>query len=162
MKRVQLTILTALILLAGCEKEDNIDNTVLLSKSWKMTAERVVSPVTGTPLEVYSADWFDPSGCLENQIWTYRTNGELQVDEAPSCITPDSKNSVLGKWMFTSNGRVIDIEIEWFGKVQFTVIELNQKLLRVQRKHTVGVGSTAGNPASPPVEVVVQYDFQPK
>jgi hypothetical protein len=64
--------------------------------------------------------------------------------------------------MFSSNGQLIDIEIEWYGKFQFTVIELSQKLLRVQRKQTVGFGSTGGNPAPEPVEAVIQYDFIPR
>lgn len=162
MKISHLFIFALTLSLASCKKEQINDRVILLSKSWKMTAYKIVSPVAGTPLEGYSTDLFNANGCLENQIWNYSGNGGLQINEAPNCITPNSKSSVTGSWILSPDGNKIDISIEWFGQFSYTIVTLDQGLLRVNRKQTMGFGSSAGNPAPSPVEVEIQYDYEPK
>lgn len=151
MKR--LFFLITLSLFFGCKKDTVTDMTPkLLSKSWKMTAWDVITPLQGTPLAAQSSHWY-AQGCYSDMIWKYETDGNLIIRDAPSCITAGTTGIHNSKWTLVNNNKAINIDGSPFGKFTYTIISLTETKLVVQRNENVGYGG------SQTIDLVTQREY---
>jgi hypothetical protein len=151
MRSITATVFAVLLLFSTCTKDEGSSNTIkLLSRSWKMTAQRLVSPIPG-----YPENWFSP-GCYTDMIWTYQSTGIFLHQASGSCAAAGYPDSYRGKWQLLDNR---DIQVQYtgsgFADFTFTIIELNKGFMRVQRTEKVGVGG------STVLDMRFQYDFIP-
>ena len=141
MKKI-IYLLIPVTLFLGCKKESSIDRTPeLLTKSWKMTANDVITPLQGTPLEGESSNWYD-HGCYSDMIWTYKRDGSLIISDAPPCIPLGTSGIYNSKWILVNNNKEININGSPYGIFSYKIISLNETKLIVQRYENVGYGGS--------------------
>ena len=151
MKR--LIFLLTLTLFFGCKKDIEIDKTPeLLTKSWKMTAWNVITPLQGTPLAGQSSHWY-ARGCYSDMLWTFENNGNLIIKDSPSCISSGSTGIHNSKWALVNNNTEINVDGYPFGKFTYTIISLTDTKLVVQRNENVGYGG------SQTIDLVTQREY---
>lgn len=135
-----LIFLLTLTLCLSCKKDAVVDRAPeLLSKSWKMTAWDVITPLQGTPLAGQSSNWYTP-GCYSNMLWTYEKNGDLIIKEDSSCIPSGTTGIAYSKWILVNNNKKISISGYPFGSFIYNIISLTETKLVVQRSENVGYG----------------------
>jgi hypothetical protein len=139
--------------LFGCKKENADLTTQLLSKTWKMSAMDVITPLQGTPLSGLSTNWYAPNGCIAKQTWTYRPNGSLEIKDDSSCIVAGSQSSSQGTWKLLDNNTKIEIQGTWYGNFTYSLISLTENKLTVQKVVPTGVGG------SQIIDLLMEYEF---
>lgn len=135
----QLAFILTAFLFFSCKKETVNDRTPeLLARSWKMTAWDVITPLQGTPLEGQSSNWYTPGGCYSEMLWTFQTDGNLIIKDAPSCIPSGTTGIYNSSWALKNNNKELEISGSPFGIFTFTIISLAPTKLVVQRNENVG------------------------
>lgn len=130
--------MTAFLFLS-CKKETVNDKTPeLITKSWKITAWDVITPLQGTPLEGQSSNWYAPGGCYSEMLWTFQTAGTLVIKDPPSCIPSGTTGVYNSTWALTNNNKELNISGYPFGSFTYTIISLTPTKLVVQRNENVG------------------------
>ncbi len=131
-------ILIVVVTCFSCKKE-TIDKTPkLLSRTWKMTAWEVVTPLQGTPLEGQSSNWYAPGGCYSEMTWDFQSNGDLIIKDAPSCIPSGSSGVYNSRWILVNNNKEINVTGSPFATFTYNIVSLTATKLVVQRNETVG------------------------
>ena len=150
--------LLLLVIVLSCKKE-TVDNTPeLLSKSWKMTVDSVLTSFQGTPLEGVGNNWYDPADCYYDLIWIYKRDGSFENDPAGSCVAGTAMGDTLrGKWTLLDNNKTIKVQYigTGFADFEFKIIELTPTKMVVQSSEITGV------PGSQTMDLLHQYEFQP-
>lgn len=135
----QLFILLTMLTCFSCRKDEVVDRTPeLLTKSWKMTAWDVITPLQGTPLAGQSPNWYSPGGCYSEMLWTYQPNGDLVIKDAPTCVPSGSSGVYNSKWTLANGNKEINISGSPFASFTYTIVSLNSTKLVVQRNENVG------------------------
>jgi hypothetical protein len=135
----QLILILLSFLFISCKKEIVNDRTrELLTKSWKMTSLDVITPLSGTPLEGQSSNWYTPGGCNSEMIWTFEKGGNLVIKDALSCIPSGTNGVYTNSWVLTNNNMQLDISGSPFGNFTYKLMSLTATKLVVQRNENVG------------------------
>src|SRR5688572_7107461 len=95
------------ISLLSCKKE-SIDHTAeLLSKSWKMSAWTVLTPLEGTPLDGTSTNWMGANDCYSGRIQIFKPGGIFIHEKASICI---NDTDYTGLWTLSEKNKAINVK----------------------------------------------------
>jgi len=149
----KLFIIVVILFLCSCKKETIDQTPQLLSKSWKITAMNVLTPLKGTPLEGLSTNWYAPSGCRFKQIWTLNPSGTLEIKDDPICIIASAQSSSAGTWNLSNNNSKINITNGWYGNFTYSLVNLTDTKFTVQRNEVSGIGGLQN------MNLLIEYEF---
>ena len=109
MKKTSLFIALALFLFASCNKKDKVmsKTDILTSGTWKITALVEDNDGNGSyETDVYAL--LQP--CTKDDYYTFRSGGQLEMNEGPSKCDPADPQTDNVNWQFTNNETKINID----------------------------------------------------
>ena len=113
----------------GCNKDD--DDTaaskkdLLIAGSWKLTA--VVSDDDGDGT-YETNDFIQFSDCYTDNYYTFKTNGELEMNEGATKCDPADPQTDTANWQLTNNETTLVIEGD-----NYAIEELNTSTLKLKQ-----------------------------
>ena len=142
-----------IIFLFSCKKETVDKTPQLVSKSWKITAMNVLTPLQGTPLDGLSTNWYEPTDCRFKEIWKLNSSGTLEIKNDSSCIFGGLTDITTGKWTLSNNNTKINILYSQYGRFTYTIIDLTETKLTVQRNEVTGISGLQT------INLLIEYEF---
>lgn len=114
-KLISISAIFLILLLAACSKKDKVaaasKTDLLTSGSWKLTA--LVSDDDGNgsyETNVYAGF----SSCFTDNYYTFKANGELELNEGPTKCDPIDPQTDVATWKLTQNETHLAINTdEW-------------------------------------------------
>lgn len=131
----QTTLLLLLAFITACSKKDkNQSRTELLTTgNWNITASENDDDANGT-YETDNYALFDD--CFKDNIFTFKTGGQLDLDEGPSKCDPLDPQTETVPWQLTNNDNTLVVDGE-----SYDILELNNSTLRFKENLTAGRSS---------------------
>lgn len=131
----QTTLLLLLAFMTACSKKDkNQSRTELLTTgNWKITTSENDDDANGT-YETDNYALFDD--CFKDNIFTFKTGGQLDLDEGPSKCDPLDPQTETVPWQLTNNDNTLVVDGE-----SYDILELNNSTLRFKENLTAGRSS---------------------
>ena len=126
MKKI-LALSIVLFALYSCKKDDKTASKkdYLTSGSWIITTVVTDDDGDGT----YEIDEYaDFEACYKDNIWTFKPDGMLEMDEGATKCTPTDPQVTTGQWQFTNNETGLTIETDSYVIEQ---LDANQIVLRL-------------------------------
>ena len=100
----------------GCSKKDEALKDEVLSKtqllttgSWNLIALGSDRDANGT---YETDDYAGYSACYKDNYSTFRSNGELEVNEGPTKCSPTDPQTVIKHWQLTNNETKLVVDTE--------------------------------------------------
>ena len=116
------------LLLAACSKKDTAASKskteLLTSGSWKLTAVTADDDANRT----YETDSYAGfSDCYKDNYYTFRANGELELNEGPSKCSPTDSQTETATWQLTQNETHLTINSDEWKLEELTTSTLKWK-----------------------------------
>jgi len=102
MKSLLLLAAIFSMLTIGCSKEDSNPSKqdLLTSGTWKLTAVEADEDANGS----YETDRYAGfSDCFKDNYITFRSSGELELNEGPTKCDPGDPQTMTSSWQLTQN-----------------------------------------------------------
>ena len=119
----------ATTILIGCKKDNN-SNAVAKTKTqlltdgtWSLTALVSDRDANGT---YETNDYAAYSACYKDNFHTFRSNGDLEVNEGPTKCNPADPQTVIKHWQLTNNENTLVVDGD------NDLIELNSTTLKIK------------------------------
>lgn len=125
------TILFTLLTISCNKKDNNLSKSELLtSGSWKLTAVMADDDGNGT----YETDSYASfPDCHKDNYYTFRTNGELELNEGTTRCDPGDPQTESGTWQLTQNDTHLAI-----GGDEYKLEELTASTLKWREDYSGG------------------------
>jgi hypothetical protein len=136
-KLISIYTIFLFLLLAACSKKDKVAVTsktdLLTSGTWKLTA--LVSDDDGNgsyETDVYAGF----SGCFTDNYWTFKANGQLELNEGPTKCDPIDPQIQAATWQLTQNETHLAINSD-----EWILQELTASTLKWKEEYSGGRSS---------------------
>jgi len=123
------------MLTIGCSKEDSNPSKqdLLTSGTWKLTAVVDDDDANGT----YETDVFASlSDCFKDNYYTFRSNGEFELDEGPTKCDQMDPQTETASWQLTENETHLTINAD-----EYILEELSASTLKWKADYSGGRSS---------------------
>jgi hypothetical protein len=109
-----LLFVAIIVVFGGCKKDVDVSAAALLSKTWKMTAMEVITPLQGTPLQGSSSNWFS-NGCFHTMLWNFKPGRVFEHMYDAGCQQQGFTNFAGVSWRLINNDQQVAIEPTTWG-----------------------------------------------
>ena len=118
------TIFTLLTISCSKKDSDLSKKGLLTTGSWKLTAVMADNDSNGT----YETDVFATfSDCFKDNFYTYRSNGELELNEGPTKCDPIDPQTETASWQLTQSETHLKINSDEWKLEELTTSALKWK-----------------------------------
>lgn len=128
--KVVIVIFSAIILFAGCKKdEDKSNKDMLVNKTWINTALTVDPPIQFGDLTI--TDLFNQAfyACSKDDTQQFKDNGQYIFDENTVKCDPNDPQTVTGTWVLNPTETVITITA--FGEtISYDIISITDNEIK--------------------------------
>lgn len=118
----------------ACSKKDKVvvmsKTEMLTTGSWNLTALVSDRDANGT---YETDDYAGYSPCYKDNYSTFRTNGELEINEGPTKCSPTDPQTLIKHWQLTNNETKLVVDTE------NDLIELSNTTLKIKMTLAGGV-----------------------
>ena len=129
-KYFTLTTIAVIVtaILTGCKKDNNnavakTKTQLLTDGTWSLTALVSDRDANGT---YETNDYSGYSACYKDNFHTFRSNGDLEVNEGPTKCNPADPQTVIKHWQLTNNENTLVVDSD------NDLIELNSTTLKIK------------------------------
>lgn len=127
-----------IFLIQGCSEKNDVIKDEVLSKtqllttgSWNLTALVSDRDANGT---YESDDYAGYPACFKDNYSTFRSNGEMEVNEGPTKCSPTAPQTVIKQWQLTNNETTLVVDTD------NDLIELSKTTLKIKMTLGGGIG----------------------
>lgn len=134
--RMALTILTAVLLCAGCKKDKGPDRTALLTSGpWRLIGMTLFTKSSGETSDEYAKS----KACSRDNEFVFNTNYSHEFTEgATKCNSADPQVIYYAKWKFINNEAAIEVTAG-SERLEMKVLELSasELVLETENANTI-------------------------
>jgi len=129
MKKTSILIILSIFLFAACNKKDKVmsKTDILTSGTWKITALVEDNDGNGS-YETDAYALFQP--CTKDDYYTFKSGGQLEMNEGPSKCDPADPQTDNVSWQFTSNETKINVD-----GTEYDIDALNNSTFRIKENY---------------------------
>jgi hypothetical protein len=128
------TIIFTLLIISCSKKDSNLSKKDLLtSGTWKLTAVVADDDANGSYETDRYANFLD---CYKDNYYTFRSNGELELNEGPAKCDPIDPQTETATWQLTQNETHLV-----FGFDEYKLEELTASILKWKEDYSGGRSS---------------------
>jgi len=128
--KILLVIISAVVLFAGCKKdEDKTNKDMLVGKTWINTALTIDPPLQIGDITI--TDLFNQAfyACSKDDTQQFKSDGGYVFDEGASKCDPNDPQTVTGTWVMNPDMTVVTVTA--FGEtMSYTIVSISDNQLK--------------------------------